>query len=524
MSKRKKSKLTIFLIKENYTTVESIIDVEKPNLQRYDLNQYGTLFIRRSLDKPPTWVTAFFGGCLDDSLWEISSVSAVLLVSVEVAPELKRLFALSFGYGRSLIEADAVERRFGLKCVLNSVDSNSLRQVNKTLVSGNARRSIEQMPRRSSIEDFSLDYEQDLLNGVTAVGDHASPLEGTLVGSDSLSVSVRADFSNIAPYLKRVYGVYQTDGYKMHFPWIDHVSQVKDPMLVSLLEQATVSSLHSGNQSVWFAVPEVLRWDEIAGFSYSRRGDVFDDIRVEDLLASMGTALEDFSQLKTKDVYAINPVDGEARYRWKASRCLYGELELNGNQYCITDGQWYQIEKRYAQQVKLEYERTPLSDIKFPDYHKGCGGEGAYNSAFADSSESYLLMDAKTIQFGGGHSGVELCDVLTIDGRYIHVKRYAGSSSVMSHLFNQGLVSMDLVKSDRSFIEEANRQISKQDATGKFEVNGASAKEVVYGIVSNCVGDIPHVPFFSKVAFLHVKKRLQTMGVRVSLAAIHEVE
>lgn len=523
MDKQKKSKVNIFLIKEDRTKIKSIIAVSKTDLNRYDLKQYGTLFIRRSPDLAPSWVSVFFDGCLDSSLWTSSSISAVLVVSVEVTPGLTRLFALTFGYGRSLIEPDAIERRFGLKCVLNSIDSNSLRQVNKTLVSGNARRSIEQMPRRSSIAEFSLDYEQDLLNGVTAVAGKECVLEGTLVGSDSLSVSLRADYRNTSQYLKQVFEVYQTDGYKEHFPWIDHVSLVKDPELVTQLEQLAVSSLCARNQSIWFAVPEVLKWEEIAGFSYSRQGDVFDDILVEDLLASMGSALEQFSQLKTKDIYAISSIDESVRHRWKANRCLYGELELNDNQYCITDGQWYQIEKSYAQQVKREYESTSLSKICFPDYHKGCDGEAEYNSTFAESSESYLLMDARTVQFGGGHSSIELCDVLSADGQYIHIKRYAGSS-VMSHLFNQGLVSMDLIKTDQSFIEKANLKISEYDKTGSFIIKEDSVKEVVYGIVSKRAGSLPQIPFFSKVTFLHVKKRLHAMGVKVSLAAIYEVE
>lgn len=54
-------------------------------------------------------------------------------------------------------------------------------------------------------------------------------------------------------------------------------------------------------------------------------------------------------------------------------------------------------------------------------------------------------MDRQLISYGGGASRIEFCDVLSDSGQRIHVKQYSGSS-VMSHLFNQGLVSASIEK------------------------------------------------------------------------------
>ena len=42
--------------------------------------------------------------------------------------------------------------------------------------------------------------------------------------------------------------------------------------------------------------------------------------------------------------------------------------------------------------------------------------------------EHLLCLDAKTIYYGGGRSQIELCDILTTDNTYIHIKPYSGSA------------------------------------------------------------------------------------------------
>lgn len=94
----------------------------------------------------------------------------------------------------------------------------------------------------------------------------------------------------------------------------------------------------------------------------------------------------------------------------------------------------------------------------------------------------------------------------------------------MSHLFNQGLISMDLIKSEPSFVEKANQKIARIDCSGVFSISDSSVSEVVYGIVTSDCARLPNIPFFSKVAFHHVKRRLKAMGVKVSIGGIRDID
>ena len=523
MSRQKKNKLTIYLIRLGFEDAESVLNLGNKDTRSFDFGSCGKLCIFRSPEKPPKWITGFFGDRIDSRDWLTSNASAVLVIPVIVGNGSRRLFALTFGYAGAWLKNEAIERRFGLKCVLNCVSSDSLRQIRKTLISGNARKTSEQMPRKAKVSEFSLDYEQDLLESVTAVGGSGTLLEGPITGSDSLAVSSSVKLEDIQDYLGEIYSIYQSDAYKENFSWIDHVAPVKDKGLISRLEGCAVEALCSGDESVWFAVPTVIDWETTAGFRFTPHGETFDDILVEDVLRALRAPLSDFAQLKNKKIYVVDSTNDEVRDRWLASRCLYGEVQLEGEQYCVTDGSWYKVDKTYSDEIKHDYDATAISDVVFPDYLNEYGGEGGYNTALADSSGGFLLMDNNNISFGGGRSQIELCDVLSSDGKLIHVKRYGGSS-VMSHLFNQGLISMDLIKSEPSFVEKANQKIACIDCSGAFSISESSVSEVVYGIVTSDCARLPNIPFFSKVAFHHVKRRLKAMGVKVSIGGIRDID
>jgi uncharacterized protein (TIGR04141 family) len=124
-------------------------------------------------------------------------------------------------------------------------------------------------------------------------------------------------------------------------------------------------------------------------------------------------------------------------------------------------------------------------------------------------------MDRKTIDIGGGRSSVEFCDLFSKDKKLVHIKKYGGSS-VLSHLFQQGVVSGESFLSDLHFRNEVNKKL---DDAYKLEDVGArpnpSDYEICYAIMSDIPGEL-HIPFFSKVVMKNAVNRLQTYGYKVT--------
>lgn len=574
----KKNRINVFLIKENIAPECILTDLEDSGAETVPLsdeyeNYY--FYVRPQDIHIPGWVSSFFGDSLPEgSVGEIASVSAILIVPVNVTKsderqpvksvasgivreedrQIIRYFALTFGYGRSLLNPSMIEERFGLKCVLNTVKNNSLRMIQSVDVSGSAKRSSEQLPREGQIDAFALDVERNLLNKVTAKSDEDSLLSGMITGGDSLTVAKDLTITDLASFLGKVFDLYQCDDYKKNFDWVDNIAAVKSPELKKKLWEAAIREICSYDTNeddiwhrLWMAVPVVLNWDGIEGFQIDDQRDesgkplLHQDILLKDIVESFRRRpLTSIEQLRSKKIHAISTRgNDDVAYTWTADKCLVGDLTFEGKSYCISDGKWYEIETDYLKRINSEFECTPSSGIPFIPYldiykdkeqvPEGSGGnnvkvshEARYNYEIqrqlnTEEIQHYLLMDRKTISYGGGRSAEEFCDLLTDFGQRIHVKRCSGSAA-MSHLFNQGLVSASLEKDAGEFVRLVDDKImqiahSRDTSLDNFLLTQNSIKEVVFAVVPESRYDHPDLPFFSKVAFASVKKQLKRMGI-----------
>jgi uncharacterized protein (TIGR04141 family) len=133
-------------------------------------------------------------------------------------------------------------------------------------------------------------------------------------------------------------------------------------------------------------------------------------------------------------------------------------------------------------------------------------------------------MDKKLLRVGGIYDKVEFCDIYG-GGELIHIKHY-GSSSVLGHLFNQGLVSGELLKSHSGYIDLVNAELPvahrlPSDPMGTRMPRDVSGYTIVFGIISQSEGTELHLPFFAKVVLKSVYTRLSELGYgNVMLAKI----
>ena len=127
------------------------------------------------------------------------------------------------------------------------------------------------------------------------------------------------------------------------------------------------------------------------------------------------------------------------------------------------------------------------------------------------STEKYLHRQSK----------VELCDILTDDHTYIHIKPYSGPAT-LSNLFSQAVISADLVMSDREFLIKANDKIKKESTDDRFLISTDYRPKIILAIISSHCDDRPPIPFFSKIALRYTKRRLQAYGCNVFIKNIQK--
>ncbi len=515
-----KNKLSIYLIKDEFSGSDQNILKNTARLLA-DLKDLGKVYFSPSLTYVPSWVNSFFRGNLGDAQIFTSNARAVLISRVKVAKDITKTFAVTMGYGKNMLADDVIEEDFGLKVVLNTIAPTSLRRINKVNIGGNQKTSNEQLPLASDIDDFGFDIDRDLISTITGHSDDEEFASGIMTGSDLLSLTAEVDVSNLSDFLRNAYNRYISQDYRKTFGWIDHIRRVKSKATIDALDIEVIKLITEESPKVWMAVPEVIEWENIAGFKYNGK-ELFDDIYITSVCSGFRTALSHIDQLKGKRITAIRSDNDEPYISWSAYKCLYAEVDYNGSAHCLNNGRWFCVDKNFVRTVNSEYDNMPVSDMVFFPHQPEHKKESQYTQAFVQSNPQHLLcMDAKVISYGGGQSKVELCDVLTDDHTYIHIKPYSGSAT-LSHLFNQAVVSAELVMSDREFLIKANDKIKKEGADDRFLLSTEHRPNVILAIISNHREDRPPIPFFSKIALRYTRRRLQAYGCNVFIKNIQK--
>ena len=511
-----KNKLSIYLVKKEYI---SDVDIIQDYTESMEIDGVGNAYWGDSYISKPKWASSFFNGRLDDKKLFVSNARIVLLTRIQTEKDGERIFAVVMGYGKNMLKDNVVEERFGLKVVLNTIKEKSLRRINRRDIGGNQKLSNEQLPLKSGIDAFGVDIHQDLVSFIAGESDDAGYATGVMAGGDILSLTAPVDITNICEFLKQTYSKYVLNNYRENFAWIDQIQDVKDTHLLDKLNKNLIDAINNNSKEIFMAVPEIIEFQEIRGFQYYGH-DILNDILIEKVKESLRSPLKSIDQLKNKQIFAISALDDSQRYKWSAVKCLFGEMTLGNNAYCINNGKWYCLDRDFVKQINRDYVNTPISSIEFDDYTDEHDSENSYSTSFVDNhSNDYILMDKKNISYGGGHSKIELCDILSSQKELIHIKPYSGSAT-LSHLFNQAFISAELLLSDTSFLRLANEEINKTSRSRKYFIDNARNFKIVIGIIKKEKSQLPSIPFFSKISFRYIKNRLIAYGFNVSIKTI----
>lgn len=510
--------LTIFLLREGVNSADEALR-DPRSLKcleiRADAQKLGDLYVQNPRSHPPSW-GAFFEGYIDlAELGRVSTTAAVLLITTQ-----NRMFAVTFGHGRHLLEPGVYEERFGLRVVLNSIDELSLRSIDKKTFDAISTHTRVQSSLEAGAPEFGLDVEQDLLRAVT--GRPKSEAYGKrLSGMDSLHAAVNVELSDLQELLDNYLDRFNDDGYRKTFPWVDHIAEVSNQGTVATLDGLLVQGIKTESlPRCWLAVPEIVEWANIKGFRYKSgsREPQHLDLHLSDFL----NTIEDKSELtpevlRRRCATSIDLADHPQR-RWSVYQCLYCEIEYNGDSYLLTSGKWYRVSRDFVKSINNFLRTLPRFSCPLPEYADASECDYCQRVA-AEQPREYALMDRKTIPIGGAYSKIEFCDLYTKSLDIIHVKRYA-ASSVLSHLFSQGVVSGEAFRSDQAFRKAVNDYLPAAFRIPTPEhTPDPSAYQVVFAVVSDEPADLT-LPFFSRVNLKHAAKRLQAYGYRTALAKI----
>ncbi len=517
-----KQRLSIYLSKNGIMQDDHLLDLERMREAKY-LNIPDTesvIYIHQP--KParfPDWVGYIISSQSEigyDDFSKCQSESAVIIVRFSGV-----IFLITFGGGHHKVKKENIERDFGLRVTLNSVDPDKLKSLDKSNYQDSPLNTRSQSTKEVDISFLNIDSELDILSTLT--GKSNVDIFGDIVtGKDSLIITPPVSIDSLQSVLSEALNRFKQKLPK-EFEWIDNISKVKDRDLSDVLDLELNEYLKDDDRSeeFWIGEPELVDWTAQIGYVFGRitsRSEIHPTLVFDNLKKYISLNKLDLNcdVLKSLKIHIIK--ENEISYdSWSAFNCLYAEVKNKNETYILRNGSWYAVNASFIASLDKSLESVLPYDFELPIYNHL--REDEYNKYVENNCDACINMDKKLLHHGGRNNKFEFADILRNGTDFIHVKYYR-SSSTLSHLFAQAYVSLELFVSDAAFRAKLNKVLPNDSKL--IDVSSRPDTQnyvVVYAIAIN--RDIPkNLPLFSKITLKNTVKSLRNLGFTIKLAQI----
>ncbi|MFE1957757.1 DUF6119 family protein [Streptomyces sp. NPDC059479] len=211
---------------------------------------------------------------------------------------------------------------------------------------------------------------------------------------------------------------------------------------------------------------------------------------------------------------------------------LIADITMGTDRLYYGNGKWFEVGAGFLE--TLEEELTALftqpQTITLPPWPKGPPNSKGHDSHDEDwfnqqaaKPDGYLLFDKQNIvteNFKGG--GLEICDVLGPENQLICIRKAPTSTAPLNHLFAQGVVAVETLRSDIEIRTKFLEQVAAHTPDHRL-LHDFGTLRVVFGILLKDGQDIRvnSLFAFAQVSLLQAVRRLCAMNAEVEVVAIH---
>ena len=516
---KKTKPISIFLLKKDFNAISPIKSDYVKKLIDNPLSTGEKFYLLKSSNNEPWWKN-YLG--LQDSLSQGLNCGLLLINAAE------KSFAICFGNIAYVLDENLYEHDFGWKTTLNLLD-NKIKATEYT-DTNSLSKNRTQYPSILEWTQMDIDKNTDIIQRIEGkVESKYKDLVSSACGTASLRVQMKKDFAELPDLCAELYKIYQKDDYRRKFPNIDNIRQVTDPDILKQLNDSLLNALKEKDQNVFLTFPKMLKDTSEVFFKYklNRKSERYDDLDIADFYTLLS---EDLRKLEKKDFqkFAIILCNENEDVIDSASlkKCLIFDTKLQGKTYIFNEGIWYHANDDYiaciSQELDALFKNNTFISFDNTCVENGKLSEGAYNGKVGQSGQGYVCLDRTNIA-PNGQGNVEPCDLFSIDSSgqptFIHVKR-STHSSILSHLFNQGLASVDLLRS----VPESFNKLEKlaTEKLGNAVVINNGLIHVIFAIITNkdASKKSTNLPLFSRLTLYRVYRELVRHNCDVNITYI----
>lgn len=491
----------------------------------------------------PGWTSfvaeGLFGGQVresppNDELLSLETAGAGCALFIPVG---NRMMTVCFGTIHLALDDDAFERQFGLKVALNAVSRSSLRTLDLSTPDAVTFQRRIQASKDSDVGDFGVDAAQDLAR-VAGGTPRDETFARFVAGRDSLSLTCEVSVESVQEKCLEILEMYESRTYREEYPWVDQVIKVREKDVIEKLDAALFRAIYNlragGHEDLHLAPPEIVDYTagselRFSGFGGEKKS--FSHLSIEGYVSELDSRgfTGGIETIRGRHVVeAVVSDSGTFAEKWKIYRCFVYDTTLEGaegdDQYILSAGSWHRVSQRYRQRVECFFEEIERRAVIGGT---SCKNEKELIADLEAKRNDLLKLDEVKINPGGvARAQIEPCDFLSRNGEFIHIKD-GESSGPISHLWSQGVVSIDALLSDDTFVEELRNEVAARDHDFLDvlpEDGGDVVRErlsVVYAVMRRPYRDGSiGIPFFSKVSAQPSIQYIRKLGVSVGIELI----
>ena len=514
---------SVYLLKEGVTINEAM--KENHGLSRLDNNSCSlyehnmTIYLSEARFTPPWWKN--YLGIERDLSQRQEGALVFIPCNIE---STTRIFVLTFGMTYHKLQEGSYEYDFGLRATLNAIDSSKIKAT-ETVQPDNAKRQRMQSPTADTLSFFDFNRDQSIIKTLAGkVKSEYNEWFKSATGVNSLRITSSVEVEQLPQLCRQLYDIYSNENYRQTFPDLFNITPVKDPLVIQELE-ATLIEFYNGEscENLIITIPEMLinpLWDT---FRYTYQRNYSPELSEHSVfsLKELLPIADSMAQFKKAKLQVLDEEQHVIK-SYPLEECFVFDCTYNTMHYHFCDGSWYCVDERYIQRIEQTIEQgiRQAEDYGLPFYQHQ--NEGEYNMAVPRYDSSYICLDRSSIA-PVGQTQIEPCDLLRINNeglQLFHIK-LGTRSAMLSHLFNQAAVSVDLLLS-----ENESRDKLKQLLEGREESSAVDRKNfsIVYGIVThrNIDDGVKLLPLFSKISLYRVAKSLEIKRIKWSIVFIQK--
>jgi len=510
---------SIYLLKEGYNATNALRDEHSLDggIEALHLPDGAQLLVLDGEPRPPWW-RSYFGIQID----LIQASKGALLV----LPVADRCFAVCFGHVAHYLLDASYEYDFGIRVTLNSLDPSKLKSTD-TLDPGASKRRRTQLPTESDLTVFDFDRDSTILRSLTGkVRDEYKDLFRHATGSSNLRISSDVAAAGLIELCEKLLDLYQSEEYKAAFPEIQNITPVRDPTQIAELNAQLLEAFRGRDPNLNIAVPEIINYNDNVYVAFSGAGGSlnYDDVYMGRYYEYLDQHQVELVTMEIDDLrrhaLLLTDEDRNVHNRYSLLKSLVFDTVLEGvknETFHLSEGNWYRIDDGYI--ARLTAALDPLcvgSDL--PPYDHS--NEGDYNAGVAARDPTIVCLDKRNIG-PEGQTAVEPCDLLAIRSGVVvfyHIK-VSTLSTHLSHLFNQGVNAIELIRLDlqatRRLQALIRERLSEEEADAMITLLESRRYRIVFGIVTrkDPLARSHNLPLFSRISLMRSMKALRLMDV-----------